>query len=169
MKKLPRSAICYFVRNKQGKVEIMLGEKVTSPKATKRKIAGKLMSWGGDIESTDSSVVSGLCRELKEETGFVVKPSSIRLMARITVIDENGPRLVLYYGLARARRKKPAHECDIKNPRWFPAEPLPENILDADKIVLPIILDNIRIQGSITYNAEMKVVSVNITRTNIIK
>lgn len=169
MKKLPQSAICYFVRTKHGKTEIMLGEKVASPKAIKRKIAGKLMSWGGDIEPTDSSVVAGLCRELKEETGFVVKPSSIRLMARIYIIDENGPRLFLHYGLACARRKKPAHERDIQNPRWYKTDPLPENILEADKIVLPIILGGTCIEGSITYNAEMKVTHVNIVRTEMIK
>jgi len=71
------------------------------------------MSYGGDIEDSDPSVKAGTKREITEESGFVVEEQDMEVMAEILVIDEKGPRLILYYVLARTWRGEPSRcECE---------------------------------------------------------
>lgn len=155
---LPKSTICYFVRGEPGNEEIFLGRKVASPKAIKRKIAGKLMSYGGDIEDRDPSIKAGTRRELLEESKFTVEESDMEVMAEILVIDEEGPRLTLYYVLTRTWRGEPGHYQDILDPTWYQARPLPDDVLEADKKVLPLILDGMKIRGHVRYDANMHLI-----------
>lgn len=158
---LPRSTICYFLRGPKGDEEIFLGEKVATPKAVRRRIAGRLMSYGGDVEQSDTSIKASLIRELGEESGFSVNEKDLEITAEILIRDENGPRLILYYLFTRTWTGSPTHFKDILDPRWFSTQPLPENILDADKLVLPILLGGKKIKGSLTYDENMRVVATD--------
>lgn len=152
---LPKSAICYFVRGEPGNEEIFLGRKVDSPKSIKRKIAGKLMSYGGDIEEKDASIKAGTRRELLEESKFIVEEQDMEVMAEILVIDENGPRLTLYYVVAKVWRGEPGHHEDILNPTWYQARPIPHGVPEADEKILPLILDGIKIRGHVLYDENL--------------
>ncbi len=166
---LPKSTIVYFIRGAKGKEEIFLGEKFASPKAIKRKIAGKLMSYGGDMEETDATVTAGLKRELEEESGFIVSEEDLEVMAKIYVLDENGPRLILYYLFARKWSGEPTQETDIINPQWHTTNPLPENILEADKLILPLLFSGMKLEGHVTYDADMNIVKYSFTPVGAIK
>ena len=55
---IPISTVIYFLRGDKGREDIWLGEKAASPKAIKRKIAGKLISYGGDFEADKDPTVA---------------------------------------------------------------------------------------------------------------
>lgn len=158
------STVGYWIRGKRGSEEIFLGTKASSPKAIKRKIAGKLLSYGGDFEpDKDKTPLDCFLRELKEESGFVALPENTHEMARIRIFDENGFRLVLYYYLSRDWTGEAKQNTDIIDPRWYPTHPLPENTLEADKMILPLIIDELKVAGMVTYDKDMRVTSSKIT------
>jgi hypothetical protein len=161
---IPISTVGYWIRGGRGQEEIFLGTKAPSEKAIKRKIAGKLLSYGGDFEpEKDKTPLDCFCRELTEESGFVADSTTTVPMARIRVYDENGFRLVLYYFLSRNWSGEAKKNTDIINPGWYPAHPLPDNILAADKFVLPLILDGMKISGMVRYDKDMNVIDKKLT------
>ena len=156
--KLPICTVGYLVRGTPGQEEIFLGEKAPTPKAVKRKIAGKLIGYGGDFEPDhDASIAESFKRELAEESGFTVETTDVEVMAEILIRDETGDRLMLYYVLVKKWRGEANDNREILNPRWYPTRPLPDNILGADKLILPIIIDGKRLSGWVRYDKDMNI------------
>lgn len=158
--KLPVSTVGYLIRETDGREELLLGEKVATPKAIKRKIAGKLLSYGGDFESdVDISIRHCFARELAEESDFRIDPADAEVTARVLIKGEKGDILTLYYVFVRRWQGDAGSSDEILNPRWFPANPLPENVLGADKIILPRLFEGEKLEGWLRYDADMNVVS----------
>ena len=164
---LPICTVGYLVRGMRGHEEILLGEKAATPKAVKRKIAGKLIGYGGDFEpGLDHSFATSFKRELLEESssshekddGLVVELKDIEILAKILIRDESGDRLTLYYIFVREWAGEAHGSREILNPRWYPARPLPYNILGADKLILPKLVNGQKLMGWVEYDADMNVV-----------
>ncbi len=157
---LPISTAVLLVRGEAGKEEIFLGEKASSLKAIQRRIAGKLLPYGGDFEpDKDASIAHGATRELGEESDYRAKAEDLVLVARIQINDENGPRLVLYIYILRTWTGEAGISNEILSPAWYPTRPLPENVLELDKIILPRIFKGEKLVGSATYDANMHIVN----------
>jgi len=152
---LPISTVGYFIRHRDDIDEIFLGIKAATPKAIKRKIAGKLLGYGGDLEPTDKSIKHCFKRELGEESNFSIDLDYIEVVGKITIIDENGPRLTLYYLFLRKWTGNPKVNNEILDPRWYPSNPLPENILDSARLILPLAFKGKKITGWVKYDNDM--------------
>jgi len=161
---LPVCTVGYLVRGQGENLEVFLGTKAATPKAIKRKIAGKLIGFGGDFEpEKDRSIKESFARELKEEKGYDVKPHDMTIVARVLIVDEGGPRLILYYLLVWEWEGVPVDNGEIIGGDWYGINPLPENILEADKLILPRVLRGTNLQGFVEYDADMKVVRHELT------
>ncbi len=157
---LPICTVGYLLRERKGRKEVYLSTKAATPKAVKRKIAGKLLGFGGDFEpDKDSSVVESFARELGEESDFKADPKDMRFVARILIRDENGPRLVLDYVLVSAWSGEAGNNREFTDSGWYPTDPLPDNILGADKLILPRVFRGELLEGYVEYDANMAVVS----------
>ena len=165
-KTLPVCTVGYLVRGERGHEEIFLGEKAPTPKALKRGIAGKLIGYGGDYEPTDTSLEQSFQRELSEESGFKAEISDIETCAKVLIKDEKGPRLTLCYILVRKWTGEAKLNDEIMNPKWYSAHPLPDNVLNADKLILPRILSGEKLEGYVEYDRNLNVVSYNLSKTN---
>ncbi|MDE1874974.1 MAG: NUDIX domain-containing protein [Patescibacteria group bacterium] len=165
MTELPLSTVGYLIRGPRGREEIFLGTKAPTPKAIKRKIAGKLIGYGGDFDpGIDRSIAGCFARELAEESGFRIDPADAEVKACILIKDENGPRLTLCYIFVRKWTGDEAGESrEMHSARWYPTDPLPDDILAADKIVLPRLLKGEKIAGWIEYDAHMNVIAYDIS------
>lgn len=157
--KLPICTVGYLVRGSLGQEEIFFGEKASTPKAIKRKIAGKLIGYGGDFESDkDSSIRESFKRELEEESGIIVETKDLEVLAKVLIRDESGDRLMLYYIFVRTWQGEASDNREIINPRWYHTRPLPWNILEADKLILPQLINKKRLSGWVEYDRDMNVV-----------
>jgi hypothetical protein len=157
--KLPICTVGYLVRGMPGQEEILLGEKAATPKAVRRKIAGKLIGYGGDFEpSQDTSIRASFKRELAEESDIVVEISNLEVLAEILIKDETGDRLMLYYLFVREWQGEAQDKREITKPRWYPTRPLPNNILGADKLILPRLIHGQKLSGWVRYDKDMNVV-----------
>jgi hypothetical protein len=157
--KLPICTVGYLVRGTLGQEEIFLGEKAATPKAVKRKIAGKLIGYGGDFEpDTDTSIRESFKRELMEESGLTTEVKSLEVLAKILIRDETGDRLILYWLFVREWQGEVSDNREIVNPHWYPARPLVWNILGADKLILPKLLNGQKLTGWVEYDKDMNVV-----------
>jgi hypothetical protein len=163
---LPICTVGYLIRGMRDYEEILLGEKATTPKAVKRKIAGKLIGYGGDFEpGTDASIRESFKRELTEESsnpgksdGLVVEVRNIEVLAKILIRDDAGDRLTLYYIFVREWMGEAHASREIFNPRWYHARSLPWNILGADKLILPKLVNGQKLTGWVKYDTDMNVV-----------
>lgn len=157
--KLPTCTVGYLIRGTHDQREILLGEKAATPKAVKRKIAGKLIGYGGDFEpGTDASIRESFKRELREESGVTADARSLEVLAKVLIRDETGDRLMLYYIFVKEWRGEVSDNREIMNPRWYPVRPLPWNILGADKLILPRLMNGQKLTGWVRYDKEMVVV-----------
>lgn len=162
-KQLPICTVGYLIRGSQGQEEIFLGEKAPTPKAIKRKIAGKLIGYGGDFESNkDTSIRGSFKRELKEESSIIVEVKDLEVLAKVLVRDESGDRLMLYYIFVKTWQGEATDHREIVNPRWYTARPLPWNILEADKLILPHLINKKKISGWVEYDRDMNVIRHNL-------
>jgi hypothetical protein len=166
---LPICTVGYLVRGERGREEIWLGTKAPTPKAIKRKIAGKLIGYGGDFEEDkDLSVRDSFKRELAEESGFRANTNDIEVLAQILIKDENGPRLILNFLFVRAWTGHPGVNGEIIDPRWYPARPLPETVLEADKLILPPLFDGKKLTGWVEYDKDMNIVGHELTEVEFV-
>jgi hypothetical protein len=156
--KLPICTVGYILRGEGKDAEVWLGEKAATPKAVKRKIAGKLIGFGGDVMDSDESIKHSFSRELSEESGFQVLPKDVEIAARTLIRDESGDRLTLYWVMARIWSGTAGTSREMVRGAWYPLLSLPENILAADKIILPRIFRGERLAGFFEYDADMNVV-----------
>ncbi|HEU0080568.1 MAG TPA: hypothetical protein VFQ72_00885 [Candidatus Paceibacterota bacterium] len=157
---LPICTVGYLLRQMDGRKEIHLGLKAATEKAVRRKIAGKLLGYGGDFEPhVDLTIKESFLRELRAESGFDADPRDVETMAKVLILDETGPRLWLYWLLARRWTGRATANREFDSYGWYPTDPLPENILGADKLVLPRILKGEKLEGSVEYDRDMNVVS----------
>jgi len=150
------------IRGKRDHEEILLGTKAATPKAVKRGIAGKLMPYGGDMEPEDNgSPVAGFTRELFQESGdnesrLSVDPKDVEVVAKIEIRNLEKPSLILYLLFAWNCKGNAKSTREIINPRYYPTRPLPENLLESDKLVLPRLLAGEKLEGWILYSGDMK-------------
>ncbi len=157
---LPICTVGYLLRTMNGSEEIHLGEKAATDKAVKRKIAGKLIGYGGDFEpDKDLSIKESFARELSEESGFSAMPHMLDVAAKVLVRHEKGDRLTLYYVLARHWSGSAGESREFARSGWFPTKRLPDNVLGADKIILPRILAGLKLEGWVEYDKDMNVVA----------
>ena len=160
IKDLPISTVIYLLRGEKDSEETCLGKKAPSPKAIKRKIAGKLIGYGGDFETEkDASPAHCAARELGEESDFKADQKDMEPVARIIIKDENGPRLTLYYYLLHKWTGSAGTSDEVLDSKWYPTKSLPDNMLGSDKLILPRVLNGERLTGFVTYDVEMNVIN----------
>jgi len=157
---LPICTVGYLLRMTEDRQEIYLGEQAATEKAIKRKIAGKLLGYGGDFEpDRDLTLEGSFARELGEESEFNVDPKTLDVAAKVLIRDEKGDRLTLYYILARHWTGQAGENREFTKTAWYQTDPLPENILGADKLILPRLLGGEKLEGFVKYDEDMNVVS----------
>lgn len=167
---LPICTVGYLLRSVDGREEIHLGEKAATEKAVKRKIAGKLLGYGGDFEpDKDLTLEGSFARELGEESEFRVDPKTLEVAAKILIRDEKGDRLTLIYVLARHWTGQAGENREFANAGWYSTNPLPENILGADKLILPRILAGQKLEGFVEYDKDMNVVAHNLVPVDLVE
>jgi len=161
------TSICsvgYPIRGPRGQEEIHLGEKAPTPKAIKRCINGKLIGYGGDFEpGIDGDIIDCFLREFAQESGDETSHLSahrkdVEEVARILIKNTVRPGILLHYLFIRNCRGVAISTREILNPGWYPARPLPDNILEADKLILPRVIQGERLRGWILYDENMKVI-----------
>ncbi len=151
--------VVYFERKLKGKQQVFLGRKIASPKAMRLGIADKLIGCGGEFDpSKDASVIDGIRREYREErTKRSATPLSIRHCARILVKNTEKPWLYLDYALVSEWHGEPKfNETEFSSSGWFQCDPLPKDVPELDRVVLPIILSGKCAEGWALYNGAME-------------
>ncbi len=151
----------YAIRGSRGKEELLLGLKQATEKSIKLGIAGKLIGYGGTVEPFDNSIEESFIREFKEETdnlNLTIDVKDVERMAHIEIRNKIKPSLMLEYILLRNYSGTPSNDGELLKAEWYPARPLPENVLNADKLILPRIINGEKLEGWILYDKDMKVI-----------
>lgn len=116
---------------------------------------GKWNGFGGKIEAGET-MRECATRELFEECGLIVCPADLLLKADFYFHQPSDPSWshagVVYF--ARKWQGMPK-VSDEMNPRWFSPASLPyDNMWEADKIWLPMLLSGKRLRGTIYFDED---------------
>jgi ADP-ribose pyrophosphatase YjhB (NUDIX family) len=153
-----------YIRRKRGDVqEIALALKGNTPKAIKRKLAGKRNAYGGGFEpDKDISIKHCAVRETREECGVIVEIQNIEHVATITFYN-SWSNYECHYFVVDMNGAEPRATIEMLDPRWFAIDALPQNLMESDSLLLPRLLakdptQRKFLQGGIWHNDEMRVV-----------
>lgn len=113
---------------------------------------GKWNGFGGKIEEGET-MRECAARELFEECGLIVPPSSLEMAGDLYFHQPSDPRWshagIVYF--AKGWQGTP-HLSDEMEPRWFDPSELPyDEMWMADKVWLPLLLSGKKIRGIIYY------------------
>lgn len=113
---------------------------------------GKWNGFGGKIEAGET-MRECAARELREECGLTVRPEALELAADL-YFEQPSDRTWSHAGIvyfARAWEGEP-RTSDEMEPRWFALDELPyDEMWEADKIWLPMILAGKKIRGTVYF------------------
>jgi 8-oxo-dGTP diphosphatase len=143
-----RQALCFVFRQGDcGQQQILLGRK------KKGFGAGKIMGLGGHVDAGESEAACAL-REVREEAGIVIVPSSATQRATFTFVFPTRPDwnavVTVFFG---QRWNGQIRESDEITPEWFDVDCIPFNQMwDDEAHWLPRVLKGELLTGTITYD-----------------
>ena len=145
---LPRQALCYVFRDQvDGSRQVLLGRKLRGFGT------GMIMGLGGHVEPGESDAQAAL-REVREESGLAIDPSSISHRAAITYLFPAKPSLnaqvAVFFG---AYWSGTVTESDEIRPQWFSADAPPlQEMWDDEQYWLPHVLAGEHVVAVFTFN-----------------
>ncbi|WP_350347070.1 8-oxo-dGTP diphosphatase [Agromyces sp. G08B096] len=116
---LPEVCVCYLLRERDGRVEVLLGRK-------KHGLGeGRYVAPGGKLEPGESAVEAAV-REVLEESGLVVEASHLEPRGRLTYLfpHREAWSQVSHVFVCRAWRGEPVPSDEL-DPEWFPVAEVP--------------------------------------------
>ena len=156
---LPRQTLCYVFRDQvDGSRHVLLGRKLRGFGT------GMIMGLGGHVEPGESDAQAAL-REVLEESGVAIEPSSISHRAAITYLFPTKPSLdaqvAVFFG---ANWSGTVTESDEIRPQWFPADAPPlHEMWDDEKYWLPQVLAGEHLTAVFTFDdTGMRVIDANV-------
>lgn len=146
--------VCYLVRERDGRREVLLGRKKTGLGV------GKIVGLGGKLEPGESAL-DAIIREVKEESGVTVRPSDLRQQGRLRYTfpyRESWSQASTVF-VAHSWVGEPAESEEI-DPQWYPVTELPlEHMWDDAAHWLPAVLDGKRVDASFVFAEDCASVS----------
>ncbi|EKD33135.1 MAG: hypothetical protein ACD_76C00087G0001 [uncultured bacterium] len=144
---MKKTTLCYCLQNNL----MLLGMK-------KRGFgSGKWNGYGGKVEQ-DEDIKNAAVREMREESGLVVKKEDLQQVALIRFYFDLNPVFECHVFVTRAWYGQ-LIETDEMSPQWFAVEDLPYADMWADDIKwIPLILDGLKIDADINFDAAGSVV-----------
>ncbi|MEM4133775.1 MAG: 8-oxo-dGTP diphosphatase [Candidatus Micrarchaeia archaeon] len=129
------ATLCFFFRKNNGEEEILLAMK-------KRRFgAGKWNGYGGKIEEGEP-LLEAACREIKEESGLDVEPSSLIKIGEIDFKVKDKPEWDQFVHVFKVTEwnGEPV-ETEEMRPKWFKIKDIPyDEMWEMDRIWIPYML-----------------------------
>lgn len=150
---LPEVCVAYLLRESARGSEVLLGYKRTGLGL------GRVVGIGGKVEAGES-IVEGLVREIREETGLVVEPSALEPVGVLDYLFPHEPswsqRSHVFVCREFAGEPVPTEEIE---PAWFAVDEVPyERMWDDARRWLPQVLRGGRTGGVYTFGADLATV-----------
>ncbi|MCI0394275.1 MAG: NUDIX domain-containing protein [Chloroflexi bacterium] len=142
---MSQATLCFLVRG-DPPAELLLGHKKTGFGA------GRYVGAGGKIEAGETPAEAA-ARELAEETGVQVLPTTLEPAARLTFLfpARSAWNQVVHVFLVRQWPGEPVESREMK-PVWFPASQLPYPLMWPDAPYwLPLLLQGQRLEARFTF------------------
>lgn len=141
-----RQTLCYVFRD-VGVRQVLLGRKLRGFGA------GMIMGLGGHVEPGESDAQAAL-REVREESGVEIDPSSLSRRATLTYSFPAKPslnaRVGVFFG---ARWRGVVRDSDEIRPAWFPVDQLPlTEMWDDEQYWLPRVLGGEQLTADFTFD-----------------
>jgi 8-oxo-dGTP diphosphatase len=145
---LPRQTLCYVFRDQaNGSRQVLLGRKLRGFGK------GMIMAPGGHVEPGESDAQTAI-REVYEESGLTIDPSSISHRAAITYLFPTKPSLdaqvAVFFG---TNWTGTVTESDEMRPQWFSTDAPPlHEMWDDEQYWLPQVLAGEYVTAAFTFN-----------------
>jgi 8-oxo-dGTP diphosphatase len=147
---LTATCLCLLTRTaSDGAPEVLLAKKKTGLGT------GKTVALGGHVEDGETPAEAAV-REVKEESGIAVDPSSLAEAAHITFLFPARPAWDMTVSVFTATRwtGEPAESGEVV-PRWYPVAALPLHTMwDDARHWLPRVLAGEHIRATFTYASD---------------
>lgn len=141
--------LCLLVRGNKKEGDILLAMK-------KRRFgSGKWNGYGGKLDPGES-ILDGACREVREESGLVVKPDALDKVGEIDFYFPNKKEWdqTVHVFLVRKWVGDPI-ETEEMRPQWFRISEIPySNMWKPDVYWLPYVLSGKKIKGRFVFSPD---------------
>jgi 8-oxo-dGTP pyrophosphatase MutT (NUDIX family) len=120
---------------------------------------GKWNGFGGRRKRHDRTIAATAARELEEESGLIVLPEDLEVVARIKFFEGESPLFdcMVYFARTWHRTER---ETDEMFPQWFDVDEIPYDKMWADdRLWIPIILEGWKIDAVIRFKPGMEEVA----------
>jgi len=143
------ATLCLFFRENRNNKEILLAMK-------KRGFGvGKWNGYGGKIEDGEP-LLEAACREIKEESGLIVKPKDLEKVAEIDFRFSSKPewdQLVHVFIVKKWRGE--AAESEEMKPQWFKLDEVPyKDMWVPDQIWLRYVIEGKKLKARFNFTPD---------------
>ncbi|WP_165314414.1 8-oxo-dGTP diphosphatase [Agromyces protaetiae] len=150
---LPQVSVCYLLRERGGRTEVLLGRKLRGFGE------GYVVGPGGKLEPGESTAEAA-ARELLEETGFRVETSALEYRGRVTYLFPHRDAWSLESNVFVSRRfggeQVASDELALE---WFDVDEVPfAEMWDDARRWLPGVLAGGRASGTFVYGRDLATV-----------
>ncbi|MRG61412.1 NUDIX domain-containing protein [Agromyces sp. CFH 90414] len=150
---LPQVCVCYLLRERDGRVEVLLGRK-------KHGLgAGYFVAPGGKLEPGESAV-EAVVREVREESGLEIEASDLEARGVITYLFPHREAWTQQSSVfvCRTWRGEPVPSDEL-DPEWHPVDEVPlDQMWDDARRWLPGVLAGGSVSRTFAFGADLATV-----------